>query len=163
MDFPQEFPGANIITIEENYRSTQPILTMTERIIDNATEKYPKNLFTSKLSEAPPPQIVSAPDENSQSQYVTQKILQLREDGVSLNDIAVLFRNGYMSFDLEIELARANIPFLKYGGMKFIEAAHVKDMIAHLRVLENPKDAVSWHRILLLIDGVESQGSAADY
>ncbi len=154
MDFPKDFPGAKVITIEENYRSTQPILSLTNQIITNAVEKYPKNLFTQKQDLGASPQVVAAHSENYQSQYVTQKILELREDGVSLNDIAVLFRNGYMSFDLEIELTKANVPFVKYGGMKFIEAAHVKDIISHLRVLENPKDAVSWHRILLLLDGV---------
>jgi len=154
MDFPKEFSGAKVITIEENYRSTQQILSLTNSIIDAAEEKYPKNLFTSKPDIADTPLVVSCPDENFQSQFITEKILSLREDGISLNNIAVLFRNGYMSFDLEIELARADIPFIKYGGMKFIEAAHVKDVIAHLRVLENPKDAVSWHRLLLLIDGI---------
>lgn len=158
MEFPQDFPGAEVITIEENYRSTQHILSLTNKIIDNATEKYPKNLFTSKAGGVVP-QVVSAQSENYQSQYVAQRILQLREDGVKLNDMAVLFRNGYMSFDLEIELARAGIPFIKYGGMKFIEAAHVKDIISHLRVLQNPRDAVSWHRILLLLDGVGAKSA----
>jgi DNA helicase-2/ATP-dependent DNA helicase PcrA len=83
-----------------------------------------------------------------------QKVLELREEGVPLADIAVLFRSGYLSFDLEIELGKANIPFVKYGGFKFIETAHIKDVIAHLRVIENPRDAVAWNRILLLIEGV---------
>jgi len=161
MDFPKDFPGAKVITIEENYRSTQPILSLTNQIIENATEKFPKNLFTQKGITGAKPHIVAAHSENYQSQYITEKILELREDGVSLNDIAVLFRNGYMSFDLEIELTKANIPFVKYGGMKFIEAAHVKDIISHLRVVENPKDAVSWHRILLLLDGVGPKAAQA--
>jgi DNA helicase-2/ATP-dependent DNA helicase PcrA len=89
-----------------------------------------------------------------QSRFVVQKILELREEGYALEDTAVLFRSSFLSFDLEIELARANIPFRKYGGFKFVETSHVKDVIAHLRVLENPRDVVSWNRILLLLDGV---------
>ena len=85
---------------------------------------------------------------------MVQKVLELREQGVPLNDIAILFRSGYLSFDLEIELNKANIPFVKFGGFKFIETAHIKDVVAYLRVLENPRDAVAWNRILLLIDGV---------
>lgn len=158
IEFPTDFPGAVIVTIEENYRSTQPILSLTNKIIDSATEKYPKNLFTSKGGGVQP-QVVAAHSENYQSQYVAQKILELREEGVKLNDMAVLFRNGYHSFDLEIELARSGIPFVKFGGMKFIEAAHVKDIISHLRVVQNPLDAVSWHRILLLLDGVGAKSA----
>ena len=85
-----------------------------------------------------------------------QKVLELREQGVPLDDIAILFRSGYLSFDLEIELNKANIPFVKFGGFKFIETAHIKDLVAYLRVLENPRDAVAWNRILLLVDGVRT-------
>jgi DNA helicase II / ATP-dependent DNA helicase PcrA len=114
---------------------------------------YTKELFTKK-SGGNLPQLVSSQTENQQSRYVVQKILEYREMGVPLEEMAVLFRSSFHSFDLEIELAKANIPFLKYGGFKFIETAHVKDMVAYLRVLENPRDVVSWNRILLLIDGV---------
>ena len=114
---------------------------------------YYKELY-SKKENGNLPQLVVAADENMQSRYVVQRILQLREEGVPLDEMAILFRSSYLSFDLEIELAKANIPFVKYGGFKFIETAHVKDMIAYLRVLENPRDVVSWNRILLLIDGV---------
>ena len=100
------------------------------------------------------PQLVATENENMQSRFVVQKILDLREQGVPLEEMSVLFRSSFLSFDLEIELARANIPFRKFGGFKFIETAHVKDVIAYLRVLENPRDVVSWNRILLLIDGV---------
>ena len=114
---------------------------------------YTKELFTQK-SGGSLPQLVSAQTENQQSRYVVQKILEYREMGIPLEEMAVLFRSSFHSFDLEIELAKANIPFLKFGGFKFIETAHVKDVIAYLRVLENPRDVVSWNRILLLIDGV---------
>jgi len=115
--------------------------------------KYSKSLFTRKPG-GELPSIVVAETENLQSRFVVQKVLELREQGVPLTDIAVLFRSGYLSFDLEIELNKANIPFVKYGGFKFIETAHIKDLVAHLRVLENPRDAVAWNRILLLVDGV---------
>lgn len=118
-----------------------------------ARHKYQKALYTHRPG-GELPSIVVAAEENLQSRFVVQKVLELREQGVPLGDIAVLFRSGYLSFDLEIELNKANIPFVKYGGFKFIETAHVKDLVAHLRVLENPRDAVAWNRILLLIDGV---------
>lgn len=98
--------------------------------------------------------MVVAENENMQSKFIVQKILELREEGVPLEEIAVLFRSSFLSFDLEIELSKANIPFLKFGGFKFIETAHVKDMIAFLRVIENPRDVVAWNRILLLIDDI---------
>lgn len=115
--------------------------------------KYSKELFTHRPG-GEMPTIVVAQDENLQSRFVVQRVLELREQGVPLQEIAVLFRSGYLSFDLEIELNKANIPFVKFGGFKFIETAHIKDLLAYLRVLENPRDAVAWNRILLLVDGV---------
>ena len=115
--------------------------------------KYTKVLYTNK-KEGSLPQLVVAESENVQSKFVVQKVLELREEGVPLDEMAVLFRSSFLSFDLEIELTKANIPFVKFGGFKFIETAHVKDMVAYLRVLENPRDVVAWNRILLLIDGV---------
>ena len=153
MDFPKEFSDCKVITIEENYRSTQPILDVANEIIARAKEKYTKVLYTRKPSRVLP-QLVIGQNENLQSKFIVQKVLQLREEGVALNDIAVLFRSSYLSFDLEIELAKAGIPFIKFGGFKFIETAHVKDMVAYLRVLDNPRDVVAWNRILLLIEGV---------
>ncbi len=152
-EFPSQYPGAVVIPLEENYRSTMPILTLTNHIISMATRRYEKMLY-SRHANGEMPQIVCAENEAQQSLYVVEKILEYREMGVSLNDIAVLFRSGYMSFDLELELQRANIPFQKFGGMKFIETSHVKDLTAMLRVLQNPQDAISWYRILLLHDGV---------
>jgi DNA helicase-2/ATP-dependent DNA helicase PcrA len=114
---------------------------------------YYKELYTRRTGGSLP-QLVCTQDENLQSRYVVQKILELREQGVPLEEIAVLFRSSFLSFDLEIELTKANIPFVKFGGFKFVETSHVKDVVAYLRVLENPRDVVSWNRILLLIDGV---------
>ena len=153
MDFPKDFPGCRVIKLEENYRSTQPILNLTNEIIERAREGYEKHLFTNKKS-GKRPRLVQAGSEHMQSQFVCQKILELREEGVPLWDIAVLFRSSFHSFDLEIELTRQNIPFVKRGGFQFMEAAHVKDLLAHMRVLANPNDAISWSRILLLLEGV---------
>lgn len=156
MDFPKIFPGTRLISLEENYRSTQPILSLTNEIIRRARERYEKNLFTRK-GDGAAPLLVRAESEQMQSRFVCQKILEIREEGVPLWDIAVLFRSSFHSFDLEIELARHNIPFVKRGGFQFMETAHIKDLLAHLRVLANPQDAVSWGRALLLLEGVGPQ------
>ena len=153
IEFPSLFPGTSIYKLEENYRSTQPILNLANTVIEEATEKYTKHLFTRKL-DGPLPVLVEAAGENAQSRFIAQKILELREEGVPLGEMAVLFRSSFHSFDLEIELSRHGLPFIKRGGVKFIETAHVKDLLAHLRVVANPLDAVSWHRVLLLIEGV---------
>jgi len=110
--------------------------------LEHAIEKYPKHLFTRKIG-GELPGIISAATENMQSRFITERILELREEGVPLNDIAVLFRSSYHSFDLEIELNKANIPYIKVGGMKFIETAHVKDLLSFLRIAANPNDYVS--------------------
>jgi len=153
MDFPAMFPGTKIIKLEENYRSTQSILDVANVIIERAREKYTKVLFTRKQSNTVPA-LVAAEDERMQSQFVSQRILELREEGIPLNEIAVLFRASYHSFDLEIELNQRNIPFVKVGGFKFMETAHIKDFIAHLKILANPLDIVSWHRILLMVEKI---------
>jgi DNA helicase-2/ATP-dependent DNA helicase PcrA len=156
MDFPAIFPGARVIKLEENYRSLQGILDVANEVISRASEKYTKALFTQRQGELRPT-LVRAADEHMQSRFVAQRILELREDGVALNEIAVLFRSSFHSFDLELELQRRDIPFVKRGGFKFIETAHVKDVLAHLRVIANPTDAVSWMRALVLIEGVGSK------
>ena len=153
MEFPALFPGTTMYKLEENYRSTQPILNLANCIIDEATEKYTKRLFTRKI-DGPLPSLVEAASENTQSRFIAQKILDLREEGVPLSEVAVLFRSSFHSFDLEIELSRKGLPFIKRGGVKFIETAHVKDLLAHVRVIANPLDTVSWHRVLMLVEGV---------
>jgi len=150
MQFPEMFPGTRIIALEENYRSVQPILNLTNNIIEQAKEKYSKNLFTHR-SGGSVPVLVEAQDENDQSMFIVDKIQQLGRQGVALNEIAVLFRAGYHSFDLEIELNRTQLPFIKVGGFKFVESAHIKDVLAHLRVISSPHDRISWYRILLII------------
>ena len=153
MNFPKIFPGTHIIRLEENYRSTQPILNLTNVIIERATEKYSKTLFT-RRSGGSLPVLVSAGSENSQARFVAEKVRKLNQSGVPLGQIAVLFRANFHSFDLEIELSRDGIPFAKTGGFKFTESAHIKDVLAHLKVLCNPYDRISWYRILLLLSRI---------
>lgn len=153
MQFPKLFDDVKIIKLEENYRSHQSILDFANRINDAAIEKYKKDLY-SRRGSGQLPSIVAASTENLQSKFIVEKILDLREEGVPLKDIAVLFRSSFFSFDLELELAKANVPFQKFGGMKFVETAHVKDIMAFLRIAINPKDVISWYRVLLLHEGV---------
>jgi DNA helicase-2/ATP-dependent DNA helicase PcrA len=162
MDFEQLFPGTHVITLDENYRSTQPILRLANAIIDRAPEKYTKVLHTRRV-DGDTPVLVQCADEGAQARFVCQRILELREEGTSLDAIAVLFRSSYHSFDLELELQRHDLPFVKRGGFKFMETAHVKDVLAHLRLLANPRDAVSWHRVLLLLDGLGPKTAADIY
>jgi DNA helicase-2/ATP-dependent DNA helicase PcrA len=156
MDFPRSFPGARLIKLEENYRSTQPILDLANAIIAQAREKYTKCLFSRKAGGAPP-RLVRTATENEQSRLVVDQVEDLRRQGVPLGRMAVLFRAGYHSFDLEIELVRRGLPFHKFGGFKFMESAHIKDLLAHLRVVDNPWDSLSWTRLLLLVPGVGRQ------
>jgi DNA helicase-2/ATP-dependent DNA helicase PcrA len=153
LDFPEQFPGATVVTLEQNYRSTQPILDVTNELISRAAERFTKNLWT-RREGGEAPWLVAARDEEEQTRFVVDRVLELHEEGVPLREIAVLFRAGYMSAALEIELANRKIPFEKWGGLKFLEAAHVKDVLAFLRVLENPRDEVSWYRVFMLLPGV---------
>jgi len=153
LDFPKQFPGATVVALEQNYRSTQPILSVTNSLISRAAERFTKNLWTQRIG-GEQPWLVAARDEQQQTQFVVDRILELHEEGTRLSEIAVLFRAGYMSADLEIELTNRKIPFEKWGGLKFLEAAHVKDVLAFLRILENPRDEVSWYRLLLLLPGI---------
>ena len=153
LEFPELFPDAKVIKLEENFRSTQPILDLANSIIGEASEGYSKRLF-SRVSEGPRPMLVSASDENEQSRFVVQRIEELREEGVPFQEMAVLFRAGSHSFDLEIELGRHGIPFRKFGGIKFAESAHIKDALSFLRVAVNPSDTISWFRMLKLVDHI---------
>ncbi|MEE8299817.1 MAG: ATP-dependent helicase [Desulfatiglandales bacterium] len=159
-DFPAYFPEAKIIKLEENYRSTQPILTMTNALMDQASQKYTKCLFT-KRSGSEVPLTVGTGTERDQAVYVCRTIEALLDEGRSLKDIAVLFRAAYHSFELELELARRAIPFAKYGGFKFMESAHIKDLLAHLRVIINKQDILSWGRLLRLMKNIGPRKSQA--
>ena len=153
LDFPKQFTQpARIITLDRNYRSTQPILAASNAIIDLAVERHRKNLRSDRPS-AEQPQLVSVRDETDQARYVVDRVLEYREAGVLLKRQAVLFRASHHSGPLEIELARRNIPFVKYGGLKFLEAAHIKDVLAFLRWAENLRDRVSGFRAIQLLPG----------
>ena len=153
LDFPKHYQGTTIVTLEQNYRSTQPILEATNRVIGLARERYTKNLW-SQRAEGERPKLVNCEDDTDQAEYVIRRILEHREAGVDLRRQAVLFRASHHSILLEAELARANIPFHKYGGLKFVETAHVKDLMAFLRLAENPRDMVSGSRLLPLLPGI---------
>jgi DNA helicase II / ATP-dependent DNA helicase PcrA len=154
LDFPKQFsPPAKVVTLEQNYRSTQPILDASNAVIGLASEGYSKRLFSKKLS-GEKPQFISAADEPAQVLYAVERILEHREAGIDLKHQAVLFRAAHHSAALEVELARRNIPFVKYGGLKFLEAAHVKDVLCMLRWAENPRDAVAGFRVLQLLPGI---------
>jgi DNA helicase II / ATP-dependent DNA helicase PcrA len=153
LEFPQRFPGAAEITLERNYRSTPPILAASNEVIALSPRRHEKTLRPTRPGEARPI-LRACLDEAEQSDAVCRAVLEHREEGIPLKAQAVLFRAAYHSDHLEVELARRNIPFIKYGGLKFMEAAHVKDALACLRVLENPLDEVSWFRVLQLLEGM---------
>jgi DNA helicase-2/ATP-dependent DNA helicase PcrA len=160
LDFPIHFPGAQCITLEQNYRSTGPILDVSNAVIAQARERFPKNLWPVRSGGARPV-LLTCSDENEQSAQVCDQILEHREQGIPLRQQAVLFRTGHHSDMLELELTRRNIPFVKYGGLKFLESAHIKDVLSLLRLLENPLDEVSWFRVLQLLDGIGPAGARA--
>lgn len=153
LNFPKLFENTKIIKLEQNYRSTQNILTLTNTLISQAKEKYAKTLF-SNIESPVMPALICAKDTQMEADFICQRILELLDEDVSLSDICVLARNARMSYSLEIELSKRAIPYQKFGGPKFMETAHIKDVVAHLRVILNPDDVISLTRILLLLKGV---------
>jgi ATP-dependent DNA helicase UvrD/PcrA len=154
LDFPSHFdPPARVVTLEQNYRSTQPILDAANAVIALAAESFKKNLVSERRSEQRP-LLVAAQDEQAQADYIVERILELRESGIALHHQAVLMRAAHHSDLLEIELGKRNIPFVKYGGLKFLEAAHVKDVLCILRWAENPRDDIAGFRVLQLLPGL---------
>ncbi len=153
LDFPKTFPGAHTITLEQNYRSTCPILDVSNRVIAEAKERFTKDLWSDRAS-GPPPQLITCEDEYEQVDFIADRILEHRREGIGLNQQAVLFRSAHHSIRLEAELARRNLDFVKYGGLKFVESAHVKDLLSFLRLAENPRDRVSGQRVLNLLPGI---------
>jgi DNA helicase II / ATP-dependent DNA helicase PcrA len=154
LDFPSHFnPPAKQVTLERNYRSTQPILAASNAVIELAVERFTKNLWTDQAS-AQRPRLVTVADEADQARYVVEQVLEAREAGMKLKAQAVLFRTAHHSAALEIELTRRNIPFVKFGGLKFLDSVHVKDMLAVLRWAENPRDRVAGFRVTQLLPGI---------
>ena len=154
LDFPAQFsPAAEIITLERNYRSTQAILAAANGVIGLAAERFTKNLWTDRNSGARP-RLVSVRDEADQARYIVERVLENRESGSTLKQQAVLFRTSHHCGPLEVELTRRNIPFVKYGGLKFLDTAHVRDILALLRFVENPRDGIAGFRLMQLIPGI---------
>ncbi len=153
MEFPNLFPGTRLIRLEENYRSSQKILDVTNAIIERAQEKYTKTLFT-RIEGGEKPLLYGARDEGMQARYVAEKIAALINAGEALEEIAVLFRSGFHSYKLELELANRQIEFEKRGGLKLTESSHIKDVLSYLRIVANPHDHLSWNRLLLQLDKV---------
>src|SRR5439155_20660711 len=154
LDFPAKFsPAAEFITLERNYRSTQSILAAANGVIDLAGERFTKNLWTDRNSGARP-QLVSVRDEADQACYIVERVLENRESGSRLKQQAVLFRTSHHCGPLEVELTRRNIPFVKYGGLKFLDTAHIRDILALMRFVENPRDGTAGFRLMQLIPGI---------
>lgn len=158
LDFPKGFSPkpADIITLDRNYRSTQPILAAANGVIDLARERFTKNLWTDRASEQRP-LLVTVRDETDQASYIADQVLANREIGMTLKQQAVLFRTSSHSGPLEVELTRRNIPFVKFGGLKFLDSAHVKDLLAVLRFAQNPRDRVAGFRLLQMLPGIGPQ------
>ena len=171
LDFPRQFAQpSRLVTLERNYRSTQPILDVSNAVIAQAGERHAKNLWTNKPGSTRA-QLVLVPDEAQQASWVASRILEHREAGLALKSQAVLFRTSSHSAALELELVRRQIPFVKFGGLKFLEAAHVKDMLAILRFAQNPRGRMAGFRVLQLVSGIgpahaarliEAMAAAAD-
>jgi DNA helicase-2/ATP-dependent DNA helicase PcrA len=153
LDFPKQFPDAHTLTLEQNYRSTRGMLSIANAVSAQDRLGFPKELWSAREG-GQPPELLFARDEGEQAGEVCERVLVAREEGMDLRAQAVLFRTGHDSDLLELELTRRGIPFVKYGGLRYLEAAHVKDLVALLRLTDNPADEVSWFRLLQLLDGV---------
>jgi DNA helicase-2/ATP-dependent DNA helicase PcrA len=153
LDFPAQFtPAARVLTLTRNYRSTQPILDASNAVIALAAERYNKQLWSDV--QGAKPLLVTVADEMAQARWVADEVLRQREGGLKLKQQAVLFRTGHHSAALELELARRRIPFVKFGGLKFLEAAHVKDLLSVLRWVQNPRNRLAGFRVALLMPGM---------
>jgi DNA helicase-2/ATP-dependent DNA helicase PcrA len=153
LSFPDVFDTATVVTLDRNYRSTPEILGVSNAVIAASDTAFEKQLWT-KRPDGPIPELVTCYDEAAQAEWVCDRVLDLRERGIDLRDQAVLFRTGHHSGGLEIELARRSIPFVKFGGLRFLESAHVKDLLSMLRILDNPRDELAWNRVLLMLPGI---------
>jgi DNA helicase II / ATP-dependent DNA helicase PcrA len=151
--FPEEHANTELIKLEENYRSSPEILEVANAVLEQSSILFKKKLFTNRES-SDLPALIKAIDDKEEAEFISQLILHLREHQIALGEVAVLFRNARDSFTLELALQSKNIPFKKFGGQKFTEAAHIKDVLAHIRILSNPNDTVAWQRVLMLIEGV---------
>jgi len=155
MEFPERFPAAKVIKLEKNYRSVQPVLNIANNVLENMNNKYSKCLISVRSdATGEKPKLIFFKDIYQEAECLVGMIKDLNDNGESFTNIAILFRSAYISIPIQAELSRHHIPYQVFGGLKFYETAHVKDMIAHLRVIRNVKDEISWHRVLTLIDGI---------
>lgn len=159
LDFPAQFPDAVVLKLQQNYRSTQPLLACSNALIAEASERFEKDLWSAR-SEGQPPKLVECFSDYEQADFIIDKIKLHRRQGIPLKEQAVLFRASHHSAALETNLMREKIPYVKYGGLKFAESAHVKDMLAFLRLAENYRDTVAALRVLLLIPGIGPKKAA---
>jgi DNA helicase-2/ATP-dependent DNA helicase PcrA len=152
-DFLETFPDARVIKLEENYRSTQPILDLANAVIDRASKKHTKVLKAHREG-GERPGLLFFKDPEQEAEWVAEQVKALWDEGKPLHHIGVLFRSMYIARPLEVSLTRRGIPYRTYGGLKFIETAHIKDLISHVKITANPLDELAWHRVLLLIEGI---------
>lgn len=154
MRFPERFPECKIIKLEENYRSTQSILDIANAVMENMKNKYSKCLVSAKKIVGKKPQLLFFKDAYEEAEWIANKIKEHNDEGIPFSHQCVLFRSSYLSIPLQAELSKRNIPFIVFGGLKFYETAHVKDVMVHLKILVNPKDELAWNRALMLIEGI---------
>lgn len=154
MEFPKKFLECKIIKLEENYRSTQSILDIANSALENMTNKYSKCLVSANKKIGNRPQLQCFKDSYEEAEWVAGKIKKLHDEGILFNHQGVLYRSSYISIPLQAALSKRNIPYQVFGGLKFYETAHVKDLMSHLKVIVNPKDELAWNRVLMLIEGI---------
>lgn len=159
MEFPKLFKGCKVIKLEENYRSTQSILDLANSVLENMENKYSKCLISARKQMGDKNRLMFFNDAYSEAEWIADKIIESHDTGMRLCDQAVLFRSAYISIPLQAELSKRGVPYQVFGGLKFYETAHVKDLMAHLKVMHNPKDILSWNRVLMLTDGIGAKTS----
>jgi DNA helicase-2/ATP-dependent DNA helicase PcrA len=164
MAFPEKFEGCRIIKLEENYRSAQSILDVANTLLENMKHKYSKCLVSTRKKQGHKPQLLYFRDSYEEAEWVADRIKKQMDEGIPLSHQCILFRSMYLSIAVQSELSKRNIPYETYGGLKFYETAHVKDLMAHLKVISNPKDELSWNRVLILIEriGAKTADSLTD-
>src|ERR1700736_3316895 len=159
LEFPKRYPDAQVFKIEMNYRSVPEILTVANAAITANVEQFRKNLRATRGSNSVKPAVVALDDGSEQAQFVAQRILELRDENIDLNEIAVLYRAHYHAIELQLELSRRGIPYQITSGIRFFEQAHIKDVIAFLRLVANPRDEVAFKRMVKLLPGIGNRNA----
>lgn len=163
MEFPKKFPGCRVIKLEENYRSTQSILNIGNCVLQNMKNKYSKCLISVKKGEGESPKLFAFDNACDEAEWIVDTIKELKEKGIPLSEQSVLFRSSYISIPLQAEISKRGIPYRVFGGKRFYESSHIKDILAYLKILVNQKDEISWNRILRLIEGIGPKTSEQIY